>query len=888
MADLPLPSSALPHAVHRSILVVDVEGFGDRRRTNHDQLAVRAGVYRALQSAFSRAGVPWARCHREDRGDAVFVLVPPEVPKAVLVEALPTALAAAIRDHNETCEAGGRFRLRMALHAGEVNYDEHGVTAAAVNHTFRLSDATALRAALARSPGVLALITSDWFYDEVVRHSRRVDPGTFRPFRITVKETHATGWVSLPDAPYPSATPSSGHRADAVIPRQLPALPHSFTGRADELASLTALLDRDVTGGGAVVVSAIGGAGGIGKTWLVLQWAHQHLHRFPDGQLFVDLAGFSPDSEPMHPMVAVRGFLDALGVEPGRIPVDPHAQTALFRSMVADRRLLVVLDNAVDTAQVIPLLPGSPTSTVLVTSRNRLTGLITRHGARHLDLNVFAADDALAMLTDRLGAERVRTDTGAIDELIALCGGLPLALSILAGRAGLSSPLSDLVAELRESGLAAFDDQDPDTGLPAVFSWSHRALQLEEAVAFALLGIAPGPDISLPAAVNLLGLPRVETRSVLRGLERASLLTRTAAGRYRMHDLIRQFAVQHASSLPERQREQALMRVVDFYLHTAHNADRLLYPQRRVEQPATPSGGCRPLPLTDLPAAWQWLTEEHHCLLAAQHTAVLNHLHHTTWQLAWVNDTFHFQQGHIHDEITMWRAGLAAAEHLDSHAMIVANRHLGRALTRIGRHEEGLSLLRQALLLAERAGDVANQANTHRSLAWVWERNGDDHRALQHATRSLEAYRTLDNPTRTMLALNEVGWYAAKLGDLDRGRELCQTVLDYHRGNGYHRGEATTLHALGYINHHTGRHRDAVEHYQRALALRRDIGHLYAAAETLDMLGHPHVALRQYDQAQQVWTEAADLYAALNRIEDSARVQRELKALPTHRHRDDK
>jgi DNA-binding SARP family transcriptional activator len=208
VADLPLPSSALRRAVHRSILVVDVEGFGDRHRTNHDQLAVRAGLYRALQSAFSQAGVPWARCHREDRGDGVFMLVPPEVPKAVLVEPLPTALAAAIRDHNGTCKAGEQFRLRMALHAGEVNYDKHGVTSTAVNHTFRLSDAIAIKDALAGSPGVLALITSDWFYEEVVRHSQRIDPGTFRPFQIMVKETQATGWVGLPDVPYREGSPA--------------------------------------------------------------------------------------------------------------------------------------------------------------------------------------------------------------------------------------------------------------------------------------------------------------------------------------------------------------------------------------------------------------------------------------------------------------------------------------------------------------------------------------------------------------------------------------------------------------------------------------------------------------------------------------------------------
>jgi class 3 adenylate cyclase len=191
-------------AVHRTIFAVDVEGYGDRTRTTPHRLALRDGLYRALCRAFDDAGVPWAACRNEDCGDGVFVLAPPDIPKGLFVEFLPNALAVAVHRHNLTHHPGARIRLRMALHAGEIAYDDHGVTAPSINHAFRLLDAAPLKEALKASPGVLGLITSAWFFEEVVRHSEGLDPTTFRPVRVAVKETRTTGWISLPDRPYPA------------------------------------------------------------------------------------------------------------------------------------------------------------------------------------------------------------------------------------------------------------------------------------------------------------------------------------------------------------------------------------------------------------------------------------------------------------------------------------------------------------------------------------------------------------------------------------------------------------------------------------------------------------------------------------------------------------
>lgn len=301
-----------------------------------------------------------------------------------------------------------------------------------------------------------------------------------------------------------------------VVPRQLPATPAQFVGRQRELDRLGALLcawppggegpaAEEVTPGGTLLISAIGGTGGMGKTWLALHWAHRNLHRFPDGQLFVDLRGFSPTERPAHPTDALGGFLDALGVGRDRQPTDQDRRAELYRSLVADKRMLVVLDNAVSTDQVVPLLPGGHHCTVVVTSRNQLRGLIARHGARPVHLDVLSDTEARTLLTGILGPDRADADDRAIAELVESCGRFPLALGLVAARAAADprSPLRDIVAELHDLGLDALDSDDPSASLPAVLSWSLRRLTDRQREVFALLGIAPGSDTGLPAVICL-------------------------------------------------------------------------------------------------------------------------------------------------------------------------------------------------------------------------------------------------------------------------------------------------------------------------------------------------------------------------------------------------
>ncbi|WP_433272519.1 AfsR/SARP family transcriptional regulator [Actinosynnema sp. CS-041913] len=701
-------------------------------------------------------------------------------------------------------------------------------------------------------------------------------------------------------------TTTAGADRPPATPLQLPAAPGVFTGRGSELAELDRILGDAVQDGdsgadfraaqGAVsgnspsagataVISAIGGTGGIGKTWLALAWANRWSERFPDGQLFVDLRGFSPAGEPMAPDDAVRGFLDALGVAPDRMPADPNARAARYRSLVADRRMLIVLDNAASADQVVPLLPGSATCTVLVTSRNRLTGLVARHGAHPLHLDVLTDVESRQLLVARLGEARVAAEEPAVAELIALCGGFPLALGVVAARAAAEPrlPLADTVGELREFGLDALNDTDPTANPSTVLSWSLRGLSDRQRRVFALLGIAPGPDIDLHAATSLTGLSPRNTRTVLRGLADASLIIHTPGGRYLMHDLVRDYATVIAhENLAEPVRQAALERVEDSYRYTAHTAAHHLEPHRPPIRLDPPVPGTHPRPLPDYQDALTWLDSHHPHLLAAQHTAATHRRHHVVWHLAWTLHTYHLRRGHRHDELAVWQAAADAADHLpDPTTHTYTHRLLGRAHAALGRHEQAIGHLNQALVLAEHHNDPTQQALTHFTFTWAWEQRGDYRRALDHARHALDLFRTLNLPVWEAEAFNALGWCAARLGEYDTARDHCQASLALHHRLHDPDGRAGSLDSLGFIEHHTGHHRQAIDHYQQAITLGRTLGDTTRVATTLDRLGHPHTALGRHDQARTAWQEALELYRQHGREADAERVQRQLDDLDT-------
>ncbi|WP_369217938.1 ATP-binding protein, partial [Streptomyces flavofungini] len=674
-------------------------------------------------------------------------------------------------------------------------------------------------------------------------------------------------------------------------PRQLPAPPAVFTGRAKELDLLTDALDASSSAGGGtggpsgpgrtMVISAIGGIGGLGKTWLALRWAHENADRFPDGQLYVNLRGFDPAEQPMPGALVLRGFLDALHADADSVPADPEAQAALYRSLVAGRRMLILLDDARDADQVRPLLPGSPSCTVVITSRSRLTALVATHGARLVPLDVLGRDEAHRLLVGHLGARRVEAEPESVAALIDHCAGLPLALGIVAARAANHPdfPLSVLAAELDRSDdrLDALDVGDLTASLRAAFAASHRALSASAGTLFVHLGLAPGPDIGLAAAAGLAALPRTRTRALLTELESAHLVRQERPGRYRTHDLVRLYAAELAREQPGQDGDAALTRLVDFYVHTAYAANRCLdgphTPFDTALEPAAP--GSAPLDFTDTAAALRWFDEEHACLLAVQSLALATGRRPQVWQLAWSLISYHQGGYHLAEYLTVWRAALTAAgQHGEDPApRALAHWRYGHARSLTGEHAEALDHLGRALALAERTDDTAGQAHICRTLGRVWEQRGDDERALEHALRALTLYQRIGNQNWLANQLNAVGWMKAQLGHHEEARAHCEQALRLYDEHGRPSDAASTLDSLGYIAHRTGRFTRAVEYYRRALVLFREHADASNEADTLANLAESHDALGEAGPARRARQEALALYEAQDRAAPAERMR---------------
>ncbi|WP_175411074.1 BTAD domain-containing putative transcriptional regulator [Streptomyces sp. TRM64462] len=667
---------------------------------------------------------------------------------------------------------------------------------------------------------------------------------------------------SRDQAPGSGTAPAGRHSGTAhrPVPRQLPGPPRRFTGRVRELARLDELLSP-AESTGTVVISAIGGAGGVGKTWLALHWAHHHLRRFPDGQLYADLRGFDPSADPVPPGAAVRGFLDALGADPARIPADLDGQAGLYRSLTAGRRMLIVLDDIRDSAQVVPLLPGSPTCTVLITSRNRLTGLAATHGAGMLGLDVLIEAEARELLVRHLGRRRTDAEPEAVASLLRHCAGLPLAIGILAARAAADPelPLSALAEEVREAAgrLDALDTGDVAADLRAVFSSSYHALDPATAEVFALLGLTSGPDIAVPAVAALTALPAPRARVLLRRLQAAHLVQEHVPGRYRMHDLTRLYAGERASALPAADRHAACHRLLDSWLHTAHAAAGRLDPHRDHVPPGGPRPDVVPEEVPDHDAALAWFTAEHAVLLGAVDLAVEHRFDTHVWQLARSLETFFDYRGHWHDWAATQHTALLAARRLGNLSWQAgAHRSLGSVHTQTGRLDDGYAHFLHALDLYRRIDDPVSEAHTHRGLGWVRDRQGRRRDSLHHNEQALALYRKAGHLPGQALALNNAGWLRALLGDHRSSLDHCTQAVALNQEIGDLHAEAGAWDSLGYAHHHLSQYAEAISCYERALGLVRGFGDRYGETEILNHLGDTRLAAHDRDAARTVWRQA--------------------------------
>jgi tetratricopeptide (TPR) repeat protein len=677
-------------------------------------------------------------------------------------------------------------------------------------------------------------------------------------------------------------------RPVAVVPAQLPLDVRGFAGRADALALLDTLLhdahvDTTPVDATAMVLVVVSGTAGVGKTCLAVHWARRVLDRFPDGQLYVNLRGFDPGGTAATPAeVVVRSFLDALGIQSKRVPASLDAQTALYRSVLADRRMLVLLDNARDAEQVRPLLPGSPGCLVLVTSRDPLTGLVAGAGAVPLPLDLLDPHEARDLFASRLGPARVAAEPVAVDEIIDRCDRLPLALAVVAARAATQPqrPLAALAADLHHlhDRLDILATGDVGTDVRSVFSWSYQQLSEPTARLFRLLGLHPGPDLSVSTAASLAGIPPERVRPMLAELVRAHLVTQRAPGRYALHDLLRAYASEPAGDAPA-ESQTAVHRLLDHYLHCTNRAATALDTTRTPIELIPTQDGVTVDDFESAATALDWFTAMYPVLVAALALAVDAGLDRHAWQLAWSMAPF-IPDRNLPDAIAVHRVALQAARRLsDLPAQGYSLRMLGNGHLLLGELDEAQAQYEHAREVYRQLGDSLRQAHVHIGLGVIFNRQGRYLEGLHEEEQALPLFRAAGHRVSEATALNNLGHSHGLIGDHETALTYGQQALALQQELGYRRGEAEAWDSVGLAYQHLGRYADAVTAYQQALALFEDLGHRYSEAETLVNLGNTHDANGDTDGAQNAWRSALAILTDLDHP-DAEAVRAKLRGTP--------
>jgi DNA-binding SARP family transcriptional activator len=612
-----------------------------------------------------------------------------------------------------------------------------------------------------------------------------------------------------PAAESGSAPPAAARAAPAMrpAPRQLPADTRLFTGRSAELGDLVALARAagEGTDTGMIVISAINGLGGIGKTALAVHAGHQAGARFPDGQLFIDLRGYGTDPAPVRPAQALDYLLRSLGVPPQSIPDELDERAALYRSALAGTRTLIVLDNAADTAQVRPLLPGGPGCLVLITSRNRLMGLDDAH---FVSLGTLSTAEAVALLRGAAGVDQDAEDEPGLAELAELCGRMPLALRIVAARLRHQSHLTvqDLVAELREESGRLDGLRDDDRDLTSVFESSYRALPAAERDLFRALGTVPGTDFDAYAAAHLADRGLEDAQLLLDALHDRSLLIQRAPGRFQFHDLLRVYA----HELTDAWAESGLRRdrLFDYYEAAGRLADGCV--TRTTRPGAVRDDRPRhPMPtLDDRAAGISWLRAETDNLLAA-----------------------------------------ADDEHADGARVIHLADALATTLNHDHRIRQALPLHERALAAARALGDGLAEANALSDLGLAHTEVSENSTAYARLEQALQQYLELGSRLGEANTYRALGHIDHRIGKITQAAELAERALAIYEEVGDHAGEAESLSEIARGLHMNGRYAEAARLRERALKLSRDIGDLLGEVNLLGDLARAHMMTGVYADA---------------------------------------
>ncbi|HEX7659043.1 MAG TPA: tetratricopeptide repeat protein [Pseudonocardiaceae bacterium] len=683
-------------------------------------------------------------------------------------------------------------------------------------------------------------------------------------------------------------------RISGPVPRQLPADVYGFVNRRPELARLDRLLADDVVQSLALAVSVIVGTAGVGKTSLALHWAHRVRERFSDGQLYVNLRGYDP-GPPVTADQALDRFLRALDVAPAAIPVDRDDKAALYRSLLADRRMLIVLDNAATVGQVRPLLPGTAGCLVIVTSRSSLSGLVARDGAHRMTLDVLTEPEAAILVQTVTDGYRTHDDPAQLLELARLCARLPLALRIAAEHAARRPrmPLAELIADLRdESGLwgalSPGNDEEADA-VRTAFAWSYRALPDDAARMFRLLGLHPGAEFSLDAAAAIAGIDAQEARRTLDLLVGVHLLEQPAPHRYQFHDLLRSYATGQAKDEdPPEQRETALRRVLNWYLRTIDAVQARVNPfEPRVALDA-PEEDLQPVTFD---SAMHWYDTERANLVNATEAAANAGLDRIAWQLAVVLRGIYMQVLPIQDWIATSRIGLDSARRLaDRAAEAELLESLGLAYLRAHDFPASIDYFHACLAVHRDLDDDSGRARVLIGLGLAQMRRRDLRASKSSFGQGLDIMRQLDERYWMAVLHANLAEVSLELSELSEAGKHVQTALGTFRERGARDGEGNALRILSMIRRESGRPTDALESIQAALDIARaDSGRVSEAywlieygrvqralgqsAESLISYHHAAVLQRQLGdrgREAEALDGTGDAYREMNRPDEAA------------------
>ena len=711
-------------------------------------------------------------------------------------------------------------------------------------------------------------------FDDLVRllGASPVEQGTLATVRDRVEEWRRVGDLTV--------------RPATIVARELPPDVSAFTGREASLVELDRRLATSDEGA-AVPISVVAGTAGVGKTALAVHWAHRVAHRFPDGQLYADLRGYDSD-EPIDAGDVLAGFLRGLGLDGNAVPADPAERAARYRTLLAGRRILVVLDNARSAQQVRPLLPGTSSCHVVVTSRDDLAGLVARDGAHRIVLDPLTPDRAVRLLRTLVGP-RVDDEPRAVSELAERCGHLPLALRLVAELAAArpGARLADLVADLNveRDRLALLDAGGDPRAVRTVFSWSIRNLTAPAGRAFVLLGLHPGHDFDRYVVSALTAAPVGEAARLLDELARAHVVASRGRHRFAMHDLMRAYAVERsATDLEPGAARTALTRLFEYYVATTAEADHALFPTG-LDLRADPAPGDHPVAAVEAPeAAQRWLDDERPnlvaaCLRAAGHgwprhgvrlsTTLFRYLDawaycedavavHSAAELASRRDGYKrgdvlrnlglavYRTGRVDDAIAYMREGAAYHQTVsDRHGRARVLGNLGALCGSVGRYREAVEHLESALPVLRERGDRFGEAVNLGNLGDVCVRLGRYVEAAEHIRRAVAIHRELGDRWSEAYALAPLGLVHARTGQPAKGIDLLKQTLDIALTFNDRRFEAEVLIALAEVCRQVDRHADAHEHLHRARDIAQEISEPMVEMAVLNGLGDTLRAMRK-------------------------------------------